>query len=504
MELILLVVAIVITVFLIAGQTVCNRVFSTIIDWSLLRQYPIRHLEGGTPLPSCPYVWPNGQGDVEKFLEGIENTEQWGNKYGTLYRIWSGMKSEIVLTKPEHIKAVFKDSDKHYKAVNNNSGYLMGQVLGKCVGLVSGQEWKNLRLASGAAFTHNNTSDHIDLVQRRVKSFIQQCETTGRLREGLIDPVEDLKMLPFLTVADIIYGELSPSMENGLESIAPIHERLFSNVIQGGVSRFEFSKFLPTKSNQLLREFSNKWNAFNQMAYKRACDLSLIEAPIVKLYGALQKGDINVEHVSHTLDEALFANLDVTMGGLSWNLVFLASDQQVQTQLRDEIRNAKQEGRENQYLLSSTSFLAACISESSRLKPLAAFSVPQSAPTDRIIDGYLIPAGTNFVVDSYSLNIRNDFWGAYAREYRPSRFHELNSTDARYNFWRFGFGPRQCMGKYVADLIIRSLLVHFLMKWELHLPKEMVGKKWGRDKETWITHPKMKLVCLPIKPDGTN
>lgn len=380
----------------------------------------------------------------------------------------------------------------------------MGQVLGKCVGLVSGQEWKDLRLVSGAAFTHNNISDHIDLVQRRVRSFIQQCETNGRLLEGLIDPVEDLKMLPFLTVADIIYGELSPSMENGLESIAPIHERLFSNVIQGGVSRFEFSKFLPTKSNQLLREFSNKWNAFNQMAYKRACDLSLIEAPIVKLYDALQKGDIDVKHVSHTLDEALFANLDVTMGGLSWNLVFLASDQQVQSQLCDEIRNAKQEGREHQYLLSSTSFLAACISESSRLKPLAAFSVPQSAPTDRIIDGYLIPAGTNFVVDSYSLNIRNDFWGADTREYRPSRFQELNSTDARYNFWRFGFGPRQCMGKYVADLIIRSLLVHFLMKWELHLPKEMIGKKWGRDKETWITHPKMKLVCLPIKPDGTD
>jgi hypothetical protein len=33
---------------------------------------------------------------------------------------------------------VYKDSDKQYKAVKSNSEYLMSQVLGKCVGLVSG------------------------------------------------------------------------------------------------------------------------------------------------------------------------------------------------------------------------------------------------------------------------------------------------------------------------------------------------------------------------------
>jgi cytochrome P450 len=68
--------------------------------------------------------------------------------------------------------------------------------------------------------------------------------------------------------------------------------------------------------------------------------------------------------------------------------------------------------------------------------------VSQSAPTERTIDGYVIPAETNFVVDSYSLNIRNEFGDPDAQDYRPSRFQTVNSTDARYNFWRFGLGLR--------------------------------------------------------------
>ncbi|KAJ5710642.1 hypothetical protein N7488_004798 [Penicillium malachiteum] len=266
--------------------------------------------------------------------------------------------------------------------------------------------------------------------------------------------------------------------------------RLFTHIIQGGLSRFEISRFFPTKANQTLSQFQAIWKMFNHMAYQRACDQSLTETTIFQLYNALHKGIVEEEHVYQTMDEALYANLDVTMGGLSWNLVFLASDQQVQSQLREEIKQVRRDNNEHQYLLSSTTFLFACISESSRLKPLAAFSVPQSAPTDRIIDGYVIPAGTNFVVDSYSLNIRNGFWGSDATEYRPNRFQTVNSTDARYNFWRFGFGPRQCMGRYVADIIIRALILELIDKWELHLPKELVGKNWG-----------MKLICVPNLPD---
>jgi len=157
------------------------------------------------------------------------------------------------------------------------------------------------------------------------------------------------------------------------------------------------------------------------------------------------------------------------------------------------------------YICDNSTLLAASIAESSRLIPLAAFSVPQSCPTDRVVDGYRISAGTDIVVDSHSLNMRAAHWGPNPTQYRPSHFmpadhNASRTTDMRYRFRRFGFGPRQCMGRYVADLMIRALLVELLLKWRLDfLDGEEEGDpadKWKRDPESWIDHPMLVLKCV--------
>lgn len=61
----------------------------------LNRAFPIKHRDGVRDLPSCPYQWPDGQGDAGKFLSGIENSALWESKYGSVYRIWAGMKPEM-------------------------------------------------------------------------------------------------------------------------------------------------------------------------------------------------------------------------------------------------------------------------------------------------------------------------------------------------------------------------------------------------------------------------
>jgi hypothetical protein len=58
-------------------------------------KYPIKTGDNKLSLPTCPYVWPNGQGDVGKFLEGIVNSEIWEKQHGQIYRLWSGMNPEV-------------------------------------------------------------------------------------------------------------------------------------------------------------------------------------------------------------------------------------------------------------------------------------------------------------------------------------------------------------------------------------------------------------------------
>lgn len=445
-------------------------------------------------MPSCPYRFPNGQGDVAKFLRGEKNSEEWKKEHGSIYRVWSGTTPEIVLTSPKDIKTVFKDSNTHLKAVNNDAGWLMGQLLGQCLGLVSGVEWQRIHSSIAAFFTKAEAVGRAARITCLTKEHFATLHQLGKLDTGILHPVNDLRMLPFWIVADHLYGTLESAQKLELERLIPVREALFARCIQGGITRSSWSQYLPTKTNRSLRDFKRKWQCFNDAVYSthKADGKSTI---ITELYQAVQGGRINSENLHQTLDEMLFANLDVTMGAISWNIMFLAAHQDVQDRVRDEVRQAQilQDDRKwTEYLTSSTTLLACSVLESARLKPLAAFTVPQAAPIPQTASGFYIPPRTNLVVDTYAINIGNEYWGHDPDKYRPDRFLSKKTSEMRYHYWRFGFGPRQCLGKYMAEMMIKVLLVHLLKNYKLSLPTK---SSWSKNPDTWITHPNTKACC---------
>ena len=408
----------------------------------------------------------------------------------------------------------------------------MGELLGQCVGLISGRSWRTTRAVTETHFLQSQSRNYIELIERHVDRHLSALlQSPDSPRKGLLNPVKDLRLLPFRIVAEILYGELSVELREELEAMIPLRESIFMRMIQGGWARFWWSQYLPFQINRDLREFQKRWSAFNDKAYARTRE-KYPSAAVVQIFDAVLSSPSSSSsspiaenrttttraQAEQTLDEMLFANLDVTMGGLSWNLVFLAANPAIQAQLRREIKENShhrddgsdteaQSTRWRTYLLSSSSLLSASILESARLRPLAAFTVPQSAPTARVVDSYLVPAGTNFVVDTYALNVRNRFWGEEddARAYRPQRFFEKGrgSMERRYQYWRFGFGPRSCLGRYVVDLFIRVLLCRVLEGWELEvLEREGEERVLGtRDQGSWITHPVGDLRCEKLKEE---
>ncbi|KAF2198586.1 cytochrome P450 monooxygenase [Delitschia confertaspora ATCC 74209] len=476
-----------------------NKSISIILNAYLHRRHAWPNVEDGSKFPSARYEWPNGQGNKAKFIEGHKNSEIWEAEYGPLYRIWSGTTPEVVVTKPEHVRAIFKDSDRHLKGDSMDSGYVMGQLLGQCVGLKSQDHWKRVRAIMDVPFHKSMAANYIPIVKRRTTAWFQELWETRNLSRGLLDPAEDMKLLPFLIVAEVIYGELAPDVEAELRSLAPLREGLMVHVVNGGLARFAWAKHFPTAANRELNEYKKRWVAFNELAYQRAVEKGG-SAPICDIFAAREAGQITTEEFLHTVDEMLMANLDVTVGAVSWNIVFMAAYPEYQDRIRAEIKNARAKYDEmgvefDSYLLDESTLLAACVNESSRLRPVAPFSVPQAIPTARVVGGYNFPAGTDFVIDSYALNIRNPYWGENRHMYYPERFMEKGMTEARYSYWRFGFGPRKCLGRYVADVLLKHILVNLLDLYEVKMTKSAAMEEWQRNPEVWINHPVMELAC---------
>jgi cytochrome P450 len=428
-----------------------------------------------------------------------------------------------VLTKPAHVEAVFRDSHNHIKAHANDSGYLMDRLLGSCVGLISGTSWVAVRSGVDAPFLNISMAQYAADVQEFAGDYMRRLGKDNDIfgQQGKLHPVRDLKLLPFLYVAKVVYGPLSEDMEKELTDLVPPRENLFKSVIGGGITRFGFSRYLPLPAIRALHDFKGRWAQWNDRAYAKARKgPGESAAPIIDMYRAVEGGRMTREQLLQTLDEILFANIDVTMGGLSWTLVFLAAHPAVQKALRAEARRQSSDKKaRTSYLLSSwtttPTLLGACVLEASRLRPLAAFSVPQACPTPRVLDGFVIPTGTNFVIDSYALNIRDPFWGEDRDKFRPERWLERHKSghDLRYRYWRFGFGPRTCLGKYLAELILRSVIVQILENWHIALDtttgqQEKAGDNsdrkadedmhWPWDDEVWIHSPHLLLKCEPL------
>ena len=67
----------------------------------------------------------------------------------------------------------------------------------------------------------------------------------------------------------------------------------------------------------------------------------------------------------------LFANLDVTNSAMAWNLVFLAAYPDAQSRLLDEITiKAHDRASMEQYIQCNDTYLAACIRETARHRPI--------------------------------------------------------------------------------------------------------------------------------------
>lgn len=75
-------------------------------------------------------------------------------------------------------------------------------------------------------------------------------------------------------------------------------------------------RFLPTNTGKKLSNFKWQWQSFNQSVYHHS-RLSKPLALIVQIYEAVNLGTISHEQLLQSIDEALFRNLDVTIGGVS-------------------------------------------------------------------------------------------------------------------------------------------------------------------------------------------
>ena len=434
-------------------------------------------------------------GDARKFWQGKRD------RFGDVYYIWLGCVPHLVVASAAAAKDALKDQHTHYRDRDFGLGYVFERLMGHCVGVLTGPDWKRVRGAFHQSFSAGSVRLHADVIDEETDRWIAEwlgeddvpTATSGR---KTLDITAALKLFPFHVVVRVIFGDdLTASEMAVLRRLLGYYQELLELVFKKTVTRFRVYRFcFWARYNVVMNELDREWQGFvlRKMESYRGKDLGRRDTMYL-VAKAIENGTANMssKELYQTLGELLFANLDISMGVTAWCVTDMALHTDAQAKLRASLRgdggvsggggvncgggdsissnssssSSAAAGEKSAHGARHSDYLKAVLKESSRHHPIFAVTVPEktSAP-ETVIGGFRVPRGTPVVLDIYSINQHPDDWDGPS-EFRPER----HLVDRPPPIAQYGMGPRTCIGYRFADGFMGALLTKLVARFEIGL-----------------------------------
>ncbi|KAK2590085.1 hypothetical protein QQS21_012238 [Conoideocrella luteorostrata] len=206
---------------------------------------------------------------------------------------------------------------------------------------------------------------------------------------------------------------------------------------------------------------------------------------------ALESGLFSDENLVDQLMTFLAAGHDTTASALTWATYLLSCHPDVQTRLRNEVRENLPPLDADTDIMSGDidklPYLNAVCNEVLRVfSPVPRTS--REAVEDTTIQGQHIPKGTVIMLSPWGTNVDQNLWGDDAAEFKPERWLGAEGADPKivagggansnYAFLTFLHGPRSCIGASFARSEFACLLAAWVGRFEFELrDKESLDMK---------------------------
>lgn len=164
---------------------------------------------------------------------------------------------------------------------------------------------------------------------------------------------------------------------------------------------------------------------------------------------------------------------------ISTVLLCIATNPEKQQKLREELFTAMPNKNDQPTFetMKQLPYLRACIKEALRFYPVV-FGNARSTGADIVLSGYQVPKGTGTLISSNMLP-NEELYFPRAREYIPERWLRKQDTTlsdgerliadnvSKFINLPFGFGPRSCVGRRLADIEMELTLTNLLRNFRI-------------------------------------
>uniref|UniRef100_UPI00398EDB63 cholesterol side-chain cleavage enzyme, mitochondrial-like n=1 Tax=Pristiophorus japonicus TaxID=55135 RepID=UPI00398EDB63 len=437
------------------------------------------------PYDALPGTWRNNWVNAYTFWKnnGIKHMHSLMinnfNKYGPIYREKIGYHNSVNIINPEDAAILFKAEGifperlkvRPWMAYRDHRKEKYGVLL------KSGEEWRRDRLVlNKALISPQMIQKFVPLLNEVVLDFVslasKQIEKSGRgnwsadlsnylfkfalesvcnilygERLGLLQGHKNTTSQKFIDSVTVMFKSTSPMLYIPPGLLKSVNSRVWQDHVAAWDIIFEHANHCIQKT---YKQF--------HLGLKSKTEYSGILADL------LLQDMLPLDDIKASITELMAGGVDTTSMTLQWIMYELAKYPSVQDNLRREIIEAKQRtGGDPLQMLKSVPLLRAALKETLRLHPVAV-TLQRYTNEDIVLRNYHIPVGTLVQVGLYAMGRSPEIFC------KPERFDPERWLNQGSNYFKnlgFGFGPRQCIGRRIAETEMLLFLIHVIQNFKI-------------------------------------
>jgi len=350
-----------------------------------------------------------------------------------------------------------------------------------------GEEWKKSRLIVAKKImpprnVQSFEPDMMEVIDAQIENLTQLADRYSktdpngrRLVEQLPNEMykwamESIGTVLFETRLGCLDDPMPPQVQGFINAIGDMFFTLMPSLFF-----YDFQK--KVGSPWVKRQFS-AWDTIfafvRKVVDRRKCELLELAKTreVSKSHGAiltylLLDENLDDSEVIANIAELLLGGVDTTSNTLVWALYELARNPGYYCRLADEVESVVgADAPPTVKNVHKMPFLKNCIKETLRIYPVT-LSTARTMDKDMELDGYFVPKDTNVVFNFYNMCMSEKYFEE-PRMFDPDRWdREAGKKFHPFSSVPFGYGPRSCIGKRLAEMELHLMLARLVQRFEL-------------------------------------